>query len=510
MNYPWNHGRISRQDAENLLVAKYTDGAFLVRESESVNGAHVLSLWFGNMVHHFRVFKKENKFTIQATDKNAERVFTTLADVIELFKQPGQGLPCELKEPIIKESVSYFEHDSDDDEQYDVVDGSVPHESDISAVTDQVTVSSIFIDKMSEMDTSGLDNEFQENLRRYLNSGFARDGTRINTSAPATDLQELIVSSSDGVSRELRSFLKKIQFLQELFSPEKDAGKLTCVTSTPNPNQSNNVCAFNDLVTDLAKCVAGVKSLEMLAERAHLEHANFMKSKQSQTRTFEVNTCGNFKTRAFLKVDITEGKLWFMKNENESIDDSYVVDHDKILQLVKDPDTPKLTFRIDGRSSREYLFKDVQDRENLCQLAQHMMNLHSPNKKGLDKISVFVGTWNMGSVVPPGVESWLKCNGSGETIKEQEFIETVGHDIYAIGTQESSVGETAWISNLKSVLKMLFKIDYFTVAAYTLWGIRLVVLAKPEHKNRISRVERSSVKTGIANKLGVSKTMWTF
>ena len=43
------------------------------------------------------------------------------------------------------------------------------------------------------------------------------------------------------------------------------------------------------------------------------------------------------------------------------------------------------------------------------------------------------------------------------------------------------------------------------VATQSFWGIRLVILAKPEHRNRISRVEGSSVKTGIANTLGALK-----
>lgn len=40
------------------------------------------------------------------------------------------------------------------------------------------------------------------------------------------------------------------------------------------------------------------------------------------------------------------------------------------------------------------------------------------------------------------------------------------------------------------------------MAIHTLWNIRIVVLAKPEHENRISHVFSDSVKTGIANTLG--------
>ena len=40
------------------------------------------------------------------------------------------------------------------------------------------------------------------------------------------------------------------------------------------------------------------------------------------------------------------------------------------------------------------------------------------------------------------------------------------------------------------------------IAIHTLWNIRIVVLAKPEHENRISHICTNNVKTGIANTLG--------
>lgn len=40
------------------------------------------------------------------------------------------------------------------------------------------------------------------------------------------------------------------------------------------------------------------------------------------------------------------------------------------------------------------------------------------------------------------------------------------------------------------------------IAIHTLWNIRIVVLAKPEHENRISHICTANVKTGIANTLG--------
>lgn len=44
---------------------------------------------------------------------------------------------------------------------------------------------------------------------------------------------------------------------------------------------------------------------------------------------------------------------------------------------------------------------------------------------------------------------------------------------------------------------------FFTqIAMQSLWNIKVAVLVKPEHENRISHVSTSSVKTGIANTLG--------
>lgn len=47
------------------------------------------------------------------------------------------------------------------------------------------------------------------------------------------------------------------------------------------------------------------------------------------------------------------------------------------------------------------------------------------------------------------------------------------------------------------------------IAVQTLWSIKIAVLVKPEHENRISHVGMSSVKTGIANTLGNNYTWYS-
>jgi len=43
-NWPWYHQNLSRMEGERLLVETSQDGAFLVRSSDTVKGAYVLSL----------------------------------------------------------------------------------------------------------------------------------------------------------------------------------------------------------------------------------------------------------------------------------------------------------------------------------------------------------------------------------------------------------------------------------------------------------------------------------
>ena len=57
------------------------------------------------------------------------------------------------------------------------------------------------------------------------------------------------------------------------------------------------------------------------------------------------------------------------------------------------------------------------------------------------------------------------------------------------------MGEKEWITKIKSVLKSLVDIDYEKIESKILWGIRLVILVKPEHVKKISHVQHSLVST---------------
>uniref|UniRef100_A0A8C5SAU5 phosphatidylinositol-3,4,5-trisphosphate 5-phosphatase n=1 Tax=Laticauda laticaudata TaxID=8630 RepID=A0A8C5SAU5_LATLA len=149
---------------------------------------------------------------------------------------------------------------------------------------------------------------------------------------------------------------------------------------------------------------------------------------------------------------------------------------------------------------KEYVFADSKKREGFCQLLQQMKNKHSEQPEP-DMITIFIGTWNMGDAPPPKkISSWFLSKGQGKT--RDETADYIPHDIYVIGTQEDSLGEKEWQEILRHSLQEITSISFKVIATHTLWNIRTVVLAKPEHENRISHLCVDTVKTGIANRLG--------
>uniref|UniRef100_A0A4W3K9W3 phosphatidylinositol-3,4,5-trisphosphate 5-phosphatase n=1 Tax=Callorhinchus milii TaxID=7868 RepID=A0A4W3K9W3_CALMI len=139
-------------------------------------------------------------------------------------------------------------------------------------------------------------------------------------------------------------------------------------------------------------------------------------------------------------------------------------------------------------------------REAFCQLLQLIKNRHS-NQDEPDMISVFIGTWNMGSTQPPkSSTSWLMSKGLGRT--RDETTAAIPHDIYVIGTQENALSDKDWVDFLRATIKDATELDFKVVATQSLWNIKIAVLIKADHENRVSHINTSSVKTGIANTLG--------
>ncbi|CAB3377317.1 Hypothetical predicted protein [Cloeon dipterum] len=87
---PWFHGKISREQAEVLLMPR-EDGLFLVRESTNYPGDYTLCVCFQGKVEHYRVKYKDKQLTI-----DDEEFFETLGLLVEHYEQDADGLCTQL------------------------------------------------------------------------------------------------------------------------------------------------------------------------------------------------------------------------------------------------------------------------------------------------------------------------------------------------------------------------------------------------------------------------------
>jgi len=72
---------------------------------------------------------------------------------------------------------------------------------------------------------------------------------------------------------------------------------------------------------------------------------------------------------------------------------------DLVEQLIKGTaNNCRLDMKIAGCKKKTYMFDDVRQRENFCQLVQQLKNMHSLDPE-VKRISIFVGTWNMGTTM---------------------------------------------------------------------------------------------------------------
>ncbi|XP_053792625.1 LOW QUALITY PROTEIN: SH2 domain-containing protein 1B-like [Vidua chalybeata] len=103
MEFPFFHRKITRKTCEELLSKKKKNGSYLIRESESVEGALCLCVFFEDLIYTYRIFREhQGYFRIQTSEGVPDRTFKTLKDLIYTFKKPNQALIINLCYPVKK------------------------------------------------------------------------------------------------------------------------------------------------------------------------------------------------------------------------------------------------------------------------------------------------------------------------------------------------------------------------------------------------------------------------
>ncbi|KAM6061139.1 phosphatidylinositol 3,4,5-trisphosphate 5-phosphatase 2-like [Chlamydotis macqueenii] len=514
----WYHRDISRVMAEELLAKAGQDGCFLVRDSESVSGAYALCLLFQRHVHTYRILPDdEGLLSVQTIQGIQAKCFRTLPDLIGAYQQPNNGLVTPLLYPVHRARQGADEDSDGEDGRGGghaasvVLAGGAGTGAWLGApVPGRTHISQQLHQRLQEQVHSSPASDFMGFVAEYLNHHLQLDLEALRHGHPQLrHLSTALVTACRALHSEIDFTLAGLETLARVFdppvSPRSPAREQGLLSSDPDLELLlNKISTVNHLLSSLEKKV--LKSLQETVSRHNLAlpsvaAASPPAAKPLAVQSFEVKAGKS--QRAALTVDVESGTVTITKRGSGSPEE--VIPQDKILQLIKYQSVQSKVRLVYDREqqrslSRDFVFPNARKREAFCQLLQLMKIQHS-NLDEPDLISVYVGTWNMGSTPPPrSLASWLTSRGLGRT--QDETTACIPHDIYVIGTQENSLGDREWVEFLRASLKTLMAIDYRVVALQCLWSIKIVVLVKPEHERRISHVHTSSVKTGIANTLG--------
>ncbi|NWT73966.1 SHIP1 phosphatase, partial [Prunella himalayana] len=518
MDQCWYHGNITRSRAEDLLSKVGKDGSFLVRASESIASAYALCVLYRNCVYTYRILPdKENKLIVQASEGVPVKYFQNLEELIEYYKKENMGLVWHLKYPVPREEEEAADELEEDTDlvpippvlpprnilmalpSSETKEGSSLPENSRAADVNKLSLPETLLQRLQYQDTSSVSDEHLKLIQDYLRVHIISDFEMVQTgSSNLPQLKKLLTALCKGLFSEASRTLPSLESIQKVFEQQLHPSTHQRSQMLGEASPVNIVLKLNQLISLLSSIEEKVKTL--LIEGPDSTHRRSL----IPPVTFEVKTdsLGIF-SKMQLKVDVEMGKLIIKRSKDGPEDKFYT--HKKILQLIKSQKVPnKLVIVLETEKEKtqrkEYIFSDSKKREGFCQLLQQMKNKHSEQPEP-DMITIFIGTWNMGAApAPKKITSWFLSKGQGKT--RDDTADYIPHDIYVIGTQEDPQGEKEWLETLRQSLQEITSISFKVIAIHTLWNIRIVVLAKPEHENRISHICTANVKTGIANTLG--------
>ncbi|OWF40904.1 Phosphatidylinositol 3,4,5-trisphosphate 5-phosphatase 2 [Mizuhopecten yessoensis] len=545
MSGAYFHRGITRLRAEEFLLGAKEDGSFLVRDSETLAGAFVLCLLYQSRVHQYRVLPgADGKLSVQAEGGNVEPKYNNLNELIADYIKKGDknGLIYAMKVPVSPERGEDPDTDEDDFEDIGLMQQQqhqvkLPSYVNISLAGDSssVTVNGPtqrlqmeLLKNFSRLNLTDCDTEFTDVLKKYIDKGLDTDVTASQSGETTLpEYQSIIEGAARGLKRELESFMKKMAIFDELLDiPNVCPGMQQM--SDKHKEHGSGIPAMLELMSN---CTSDVMTLESKVQDTvryyAVSHYDYVEPETEDKGVpddltpflspmgkpviprieFEVKTptykqTDKITSKMTLTIDIPAGKMFAVKPSKEILDSNSLITHDRIVQLIKSSsDNCRLDLIYDTKKKMTFIFNSALVRENFCHRILQMKNMHSKDVE-VDQISIFIGTWNMGDSQPlSGIAPWLRCKGCSK-VKDPQVLSVIPHDLYVIGTQESAQTDKDWVNFLKKNIKSNFLLEVEVVEVCTLWGIRLVILLKKELMHNINRVQRSTVRTGIANALG--------
>ncbi|XP_017542433.1 SH2 domain-containing protein 1B [Pygocentrus nattereri] len=125
MGLPIYHGPISRQRCEELLGRKGKDGSYLIRDSETIQGALCLCVYKQKIVYTYRILQTHTGYyTLQTCTGTQELYFKTLQELIRHYKKRNQGLSTRLRYSVKRKTMVPQADDSNDCHDYENVESS--------------------------------------------------------------------------------------------------------------------------------------------------------------------------------------------------------------------------------------------------------------------------------------------------------------------------------------------------------------------------------------------------